>query len=487
MCMKKILNVILLLLNFSGIAFLFACFTPGIPQADAQNSYQLQKQDTEEVRMLNARKFFIYKVGKSETLYSISKKFGIPQEEIVQFNPELTTDGLKAKMKLWIPAFSWLNKKETATEVIRDSSPKQSHWNVCLITGLSLPKIYIGPDDAQDSSNVDEPLPNDVQDNLSFIEGAIRGAEEVGNAGQKIHLTIRDSENDSSKIDLIFRDFAQSVPNIVITNLEGNQLRLISRNCAGKGIYLLSCAMNTTELIRQNSNAVSLFPSSLTQCREMGKFLGKLYPSAISWLVNTGNVREYDRSVYYKEGLLESTPAMKFLNADYQRHGVKSLTDSLVKGKKNLIFIPSSNEDLVSTILNGLKDTVSYFDVTVVGLPTWHFFESLDPDLLQENHVVLFNSGSQQYNPELNLSFRKYYRERYNAEPREASYAGFDAVYVGSRVFADAKKGIDKDKPVKGLFSDYLFQKFTNGQCLENRIIHPLRYDHFSFIPLTEN
>src|SRR5687767_10438597 len=74
----------------------------------------ITSKDTTEVRFLNSRKFYIYKVSKGETLYSISQKFKIPQQEILEFNKDVAKDGLKNKMKIWIPAYSWLkNEKDS--------------------------------------------------------------------------------------------------------------------------------------------------------------------------------------------------------------------------------------------------------------------------------------------------------------------------------------------------------------------------------------
>src|SRR5688572_12682581 len=71
-------------------------------------SQTITPKDTASVQFINSRKFYIYKVSKGETLFSISQKFKIPQEEILQFNREVEKDGLKNKMKLWVPAYSWL-------------------------------------------------------------------------------------------------------------------------------------------------------------------------------------------------------------------------------------------------------------------------------------------------------------------------------------------------------------------------------------------
>src|SRR6185436_8514197 len=94
-----------------SFSFLLFAFIFHLSSFSFGQDYSLSSKDTSDVRYLNQRKFFIYKVDKGETLYSISKKFNIPQEEITEINPELK-EGLKVKSKLWIPASSFLKKKE---------------------------------------------------------------------------------------------------------------------------------------------------------------------------------------------------------------------------------------------------------------------------------------------------------------------------------------------------------------------------------------
>ncbi|MBK6837850.1 MAG: LysM peptidoglycan-binding domain-containing protein [Bacteroidetes bacterium] len=102
---------------------------------DFASAQSLTKKDTSEVRFVNSRKFFIYKVGKGETLFSISQKFRIPQEEIHQFNPDLAREGLKGKMKLWIPAYSWLKK--------RISRRKNKKWRISIPRRRNLKLLFL--------------------------------------------------------------------------------------------------------------------------------------------------------------------------------------------------------------------------------------------------------------------------------------------------------------------------------------------------------
>src|SRR6185503_4713315 len=96
--------------------------------ADAQR-VELNKKDTAEVVWMTGKKFYSYKVEKGETLFSISKRFKVSQDELHKNNPELK-NGLKVKMLLLIPADSSRaevsEKKESLKEKRRKEHPQVS-------------------------------------------------------------------------------------------------------------------------------------------------------------------------------------------------------------------------------------------------------------------------------------------------------------------------------------------------------------------------
>src|SRR5436189_6261593 len=94
----------------------------------------LKEKDTTNVQFINSRKFYIYKVEKGETLFSISQKFKIPQEEIIQFNKDIEKNGLKAKMKVWVPAYSWLKKDTVAEEKKPEEKIFEAIYDIGVIT-----------------------------------------------------------------------------------------------------------------------------------------------------------------------------------------------------------------------------------------------------------------------------------------------------------------------------------------------------------------
>ena len=147
------------------------------------------------------------------------------------------------------------------------------------------------------------------------------------------------------------------------------------------------------------------------------------------------------------------------------------MADSLSKNKNNVIFISSSNEDMISTILGELKEHVLEKTITVAGLPTWQYFETIDQNLMDKCNVYIFSSGFIQYGNSTVENFRKYYRETFSGEPSEFAFQGYDAMlFAGKNLMKYGKKFISTGKTmsVAGIFSEYEIEV----DAKENKVIH---------------
>ena len=279
---------------------------------DFASAQSLTKKDTSEVRFVNSRKFFIYKVGKGETLFSISQKFRIPQEEIHQFNPDLAREGLKGKMKLWIPAYSWLKKEDIKKEEqkVEDINPKEKEFKTSFFTKLNLSRIYL-PGEVHDSSYVHEPLEKEIETNLQFYQGMQSALVRLKGQGLKVHLTVYDTEEDSSRLSkLLFKSELQN-QELLITNLGGTELKKLNEYSNKHQSAFLVAGTNVTDQIKMNPQAIALFPSSLLQCRMMGKRAAVLFPDANCIVVKTSQIKENERSLIFRQGWLDTAPDSK--------------------------------------------------------------------------------------------------------------------------------------------------------------------------------
>ena len=80
-----------------------------------------------------------------------------------------------------------------------------------------------------------------------------------------------------------------------------------------------------------------------------------------------------------------------------------------------------------------MKERISENTITVAGLPTWQYFETIDQNLIDQCNVYIFSSGFVNYNSAIVESFRKYFREKYNGEPSEAAFQGYDAMLFAGK------------------------------------------------------
>ncbi len=428
----------------------------------------LTARDTSEIRFINTRKFYVYKVDKGETLFSISQKFNIPQQEIIEFNKNISKQGLKYKTKIWIPAFSWLKKDsqvEVPLEEEFDKHPEKNVYKIAIVSLLNLPRFYSIDSISNDSTFIEDNLERDIVSNLTFVEGALYSAEQLNKDGFKTHIYILDSEQDTIKLATKLR---QSVPDLIISNETGTTLKYLSHFSDLKNTKLISCGINTTEYIKGSENSYSLYPSSLTQCERMGYFNAKYFPGAVAITIRSKQSKENDRAASFRSGWKNGGGGRNLI-VDYSKGGAKAIMDSLSSSKKNIVFLSFSNEDIVTTILAGLKTQIPEKNVTVAGLPTWQYFETIDQKLLDKCNAIIFSSGFIDYkSPEVE-TFRKYFREHYNSEPTEASFQGFDAMqYTAKNFLKFGKKFITNSKSiyVNGLYSEY------DMEDNENKTIH---------------
>ena len=451
---------------------------------------QLTKKDTSEVRFINQRKFFIYKVEKEETLYSISKKFKITQGEIEEFNLELK-EGLKARMKLWIPAISLLKKEETVAE------PKEKHhhddvYHIAIMTALNIPEHVTKDSSLVDSVFVNSNLSVETLSNLEFYEGIMMAIDSLKKSKPKVHLHLFDTENDSLKTSILLKNPEMKKMDLIISNGSNATIKPINAYSKTNHISFASFTMNAGELIKDNKDAIVLTPSSLTQCQEMGKIAAEKFGQSNCIVLKTLAGKENERSMAFKKGWSGSSDK-KIFEVDFSAIIKKTMTDSMTDYLKaiksslqlkedNLVFVPSSSEEFVSTLINAMKEYSEQYRITLIGLPTWQHFETIDPLLFELLNVHIFTSSFINYNSTSSVAFRKKFYSIYTIEPTEGAFQGFDLMMLlGSELIKSGKNFRDHltENCFKGLFSSYTFGKSSDYSFLENHYIAVCNYRNY--------
>ena len=452
---------IFLLLLFSVMGLMPVC----------AQQYELSRKDTGQVQWIKGVKYYLYKVEKGETLYSITRKFGVTEEDLRKNNPDLK-DGLKNKMQLLVPAKT-LAKKTTPEKQLSEKKVR-SEISVGLMVPLQTWKSFIP--DTLDEDTTHREIDEETLTELEFYEGVLHAIDSLASREIKIRLQLFDTENDTAIVNRILKNPQTKELDYIIATGTQSVIRRLNQFSVANKIVLLSPSLNATDVMKNNGLGYALSPSSITQCYEAGKMCAGKFKFTNVVVVKSGRSKENDRALAFMRGWNENS-SFNCRSIDYSRGEFPFLLSSLVKEQNNLLFIPSSDEDFVNSVMTKLNDTTDVYRVTIIGIPTWVYFESIDPAVMENLHTHLFTASHLDIDEGSTVAFRKFFRNEYLAEPMESAYQGFDAMMlIGNSVKDESTSGGIVPEQ-NGLFSLYRF-KTVNG-VNENQFIHMVRYENY--------
>ena len=115
-------------------------------------------------------------------------------------------------------------------------------------------------------------------------------------------------------------------------------------------------------------------------------------------------------------------------------------------------------------------------NVTIVGMPTWENFESIDFSALRNLNVLYFSSTYFDINNALVNTFRKKFLNKYNTEPLNSAFQGFELL----NYFAKQMIGEKKSSEISVSLIPFQFSNDNSENGFENKIIHILQVKDYS-------
>ncbi len=99
------------------------------------------------VDTINGQLVYRYTVEKSEGLYRISIKFDVSQDEIIRLNPSIQKEGLKYGQKIYIPVKTKSEPIDTVKYIYHVIQPKETLYSLSRRYGISVKQIeQLNPD-----------------------------------------------------------------------------------------------------------------------------------------------------------------------------------------------------------------------------------------------------------------------------------------------------------------------------------------------------
>lgn len=404
-----------------------------------------------------------YQVKPKETLYSLSRQFGLSQNGLIALNPELE-NGVREGMTLRVPKtvpIATTNDKNFTD--LTKSIYKKDRKELVLLLPFNVSKVT-----SDTTSNIQSRLKKDnfLNMTLDFYSGALVAIDSAKTLGLNIDVKIFDSQENksSSAISASFADSNLSKADVVVGPFYQSHAEKTAQLLSKNNIPVISPLSKDNSMVY--SNLYQTMPTTDNLKGAMFDYLNQKNGNLIAIVdPKKGSIKKYISSNH---------PNVKM--ADYTVESLKSL---LSKDRKNYVIMETENTFMVKSIITALIAAKANYQVQLVILEPNDKLESdeiLISSLAKLN--LLYASVTRENETPEAAIFSKVYKKKNNIFPSQYATRGFDVTF-------DAMLRLSQEKSFEETIFDNATEQVENkfnytknpAGGYSNRGVYILNYD----------
>ncbi len=482
-------------------------------------------------------RYYYHKVEKGETLYSISRRFGVKIKQILEENEQyakgtlgvgdvvrLPLNDVKKEPEQAVPAPVREPESEEASGFAEEEPEKQDVLRDTLyLTGekpvFATPLQEEKPEFVSDPSIPDNKyvkvavlLPFYASENMRmnvsedtletgkakkrilsksaqfvyFYEGLLLAVDSLKKNGYKIDLHVYDTEKSTEKMYRITEQINALSPDLIIGPVYASEYRVIAENLTNRNIPLIYPLSSRGEDFSRYPNFLQVNPSFGVLAGEMAQWIAAQSDRAniisLSWtngdLYDEPTLSELTEKKLFAEKL-EQIQTVNFYKWDFQEEQMEAFKLILNPDRENIIILPSTKEADVSKMLPLLSAFTDEFRITVVGFPEWQNFTSVDHETYYKLNVKLFAYSYIDNLSEKSRRFADTYRSYFYTEPHSLTNKAYDlGLYFIPLAAKFGNRMLDAISfcEQEGLFSRFRFARSCQDCGRENYGLYIINY-----------
>lgn len=320
---------------------------------------------------------------------------------------------------------------------------------------------------------------------LDFYQGLMLGIDSAANEGLNFKVNVFDSRDDNSQLAVLAKREVVKASNLMIGPIFPDGIKYMSQFSETNKMPMVSplAASKPTEF--NNPYLISVVNSIEQHGAKIADYIAKQYKADQSIIVLINTKRSSDEQF--------AVPIRKHFAQKYPGFVVQEFTSTyifetkMVKGKKYAVILCSDDVPFVNpslTKLYRLKNIAGY-PIQLFGHPNWAK-QNYNANQLQNLQTVLSSSYYIDYKSKPVVAFIKTYRAKYEFEPTEYAFKGFDTGYYFGKLMA--KYGLSYldflvKENYKGLHNDFDFG-YDAEYGFYNKHLMLLQYKDMSLSPI---
>ncbi len=467
---------------------------------------QLKQIRSTVVEKVEGKDYYIHTVKRGQTLYMISKAYGVEVNDLIRENPAVK-EGIKADQKIRIPMAGQKSaevktkppvaKEKPATKESvkisqeapvrldtvehielpcgQDSTTAKSVYRVALMLPLFLSEVA--------QINAESPAPDIFETSksfqfLPFYEGFLLALDSLKKSGLKIKLYVYDVDKDTAKTRLFLQKPELKSMDLMIGVLYHRNFQMVAAFAERNKINIVNPISERTDLVAGNPFVFKVRPSKKAQLEQLADFISAEFYRGQVLIVRNGQYNDKDAPDRLKKECQE-----RKLNAQIVE-GQAAVIGRLSKEKDNYLVFFSDNPAYTLDLTRRLYELRNEYNLTLVGLPDWSAMDELETEYLValKTHVVSANAID--YDDPDVKKFVRHFQTRYKSDPSRLAFQGFDVSYY----FLSALKFYGPhfghclgELKINSLQTEFDLVQ-TKGNGFENRHWMVFRYENYKLV-----
>lgn len=346
----------------------------------------------------------VYKVKKKETLYSISKQFGVTVDELIAANPSINKDKLKKNTELFIP----YTKAEL--EVMKPQVVEEEE--IVIKSPVPVSVALIMPFGLNNEKKTKESITM-----IDLYEGFMLALSELKKDGVSGSVYVYDEAD----IDSILTLPQMKKLNLIVGAKEPQNIQKLINFTKNRGIDLVVPLSSQTSLVNNHPNVyqVNHKMDSETYIKAFSSFQS-LHSSANFVFVNIEDQIDQIEHVTRMKTFLNGEN-IEYHNVGYTE--MDSLVNLLAKGKENILITSSSTKTGFDRVVRKLEEMeLVGYDISLFGYPDWQAFANKEIASFSKYNCMFFSSFYNNPNATATNTFIRKFRnsfgrDQYNTYP----------------------------------------------------------------------
>ena len=317
---------------------------------------------------------------------------------------------------------------------------------------------------------------------LHFYEGFMIAADSVVSMrNMKLDLKVYDVDNDAQKATQAIADPWLANADIIVGPFYIKPFKIVSQYAELRNIPIVNPVTQRTDVINNHPNVIKVKPSFEGQLAPLDSLMKNYYHAnnvfiirekkysdtlivnkineivernidSCSYVDNRHIVKtikshhkrwkylkiDFEASDYLTDNIsldvnilkqnLNDSTAFKnhIVNINYERDSLNPVKNYASSMRNNLFIVYGNDKVFANEIVNKVTKLIEHYPITVIMLPEWSKFTGLFNDNLMKMHAIYFDDKYLDYQNIRVESFICKFRNRYETEPNDYAYQGFD-------------------------------------------------------------